>query len=169
MPTPHDSESAPQRKGLAKPAMGIALVALAIGAVAIGVAREGSESSAGQIAAEPVEQPRAVTVYYFHSDTRCRTCLAIESKTERIVRERFANELAAGTLRYEAVNYDAPDDRHFRDDYDLSFGTVVVQGIGGNRPWENLSDVWSLVHEDSEEFEAYLAEHITPMLEGNNG
>jgi hypothetical protein len=167
MSTPDASESAPSREGLAKPLLGIALIAVALGAVAIGVAREGSKSGAADDASPPAERTQVVTVYYFHGETRCETCLAIESATERVVRERFAEELAEGTLRYEAVNYDAPAGRHFRDDYDLAFGSVVVQGIGGDRPWENLADVWSLVHDDPAKLEAYLTRRITSMLAGS--
>ena len=167
MSTPDASESTPPRKGLVKPLLGILLVAVALGAVAIGVARESSKSGVADAASAPSEQPQVVTVYYFHGETRCETCLAIERATERVVNERFAEELAEGTLRYEAVNYDAPSERHFREDYDLAFGTVVVQGVGEDRPWENLADVWSLVHDDPAVIEAYLVGHITPMLAGN--
>lgn len=167
MSTPDASESAPARKGFVKPILGIVLVAAAIGAVAIGVAREGSKAGSAEVANASAEQPRVVTVYYFHGETRCETCLAIEAATERVVHERFADELAAGTLRYEAVNYDASAGRHFRDDYDLAFGSVVVQGVGEARPWENLAEVWSLIHDDPAKFEAYLIEHITPMIAGN--
>lgn len=167
MSTPGASSSSPQRKSLAKAILGIALVGVAIGAVTIGVVRESSESGAGEAAATPVEQPQAVTVYYFHGDTRCETCLAIEAATERVVRERFADALAAGTLRYVPVNYDTPANRHFRDDYDLAFGSVVVQGVGNEPQWENLAEVWSLIHDDGAKLEAYLLEHITPMLASN--
>ena len=167
MSTPDASESAPARIGFVKPLLGIVLIAVALGAVAIGVARESSKSGVADVANAPAEQPRIVTVYYFHGETRCETCLAIETATERVVRGRFAEELAAGTLRYEAVNYDAPAGRHFRDDYDLAFGSVVVQGVGEARPWENLSEVWLLVHDDPAKLEAYLVEHIRPMLAGN--
>jgi|GEM_PF-1684910 len=167
MSTPETSETVPARRGLAKPLIGIVLVAVAIGAVAIGVVRENSKSVTDEVVSAPAEQPQVVTVYYFHGDTRCETCRAIEVATERVVRTWFAEELASGTLRYEAVNYDAPADRHFQDDYELAFGSVVVQGVGEARPWENLADVWSLIHDDRAEFEAYLVEHITPMLAAN--
>lgn len=167
MSTPDRSHDIPKHKSIAKPVVGLALVAVAIAAVAIGLARESSKSEATdptEAAVTTVEQPQMVTVYYFHGDTRCETCLSIEAATERVVRERFADELASGALRYEAVNYDTPANRHFRDDYDLAFGSVVVQGAGDSRPWENLADVWSLIHDDPATFDAYLDEHIAHML-----
>ncbi len=167
MSTVHSSDSTPPRKSLAKPAIGFVLVAVAIGAIAVGFARRHSDPNAGETAVASVVQPQTVTVYYFHGETRCKTCLAIETATERVVREHFAGELDEGTLRYVAVDYDAPEHRHFRDDYDLAFGSVVVQGIGDDRPWENLADVWTLIHDDPAELDAYLVEHITPMLAEN--
>jgi hypothetical protein len=167
MSTPDATESTPARKGFAKPLLGIVLVAVALGAVGIGVVRESSKSGVAEAANAYTEQPQVVTVYYFHGETRCETCLAIESATERVVRGRFAEELAAGALRYEAVNYDTPAGRQFRDDYDLAFGSVVVQGVGETRPWENLAEVWSLVHDDPAKLEAYLVEHINLMLTGS--
>lgn len=167
MSTPDSSDSAPQRKSLGKPILGLLLVAVAAGAVVVGVARERSKTPASEATITRAIDPEVVTVYYFHGELRCETCVAIESLTERVVRARFADQLAAGTLRYEAVNYDDPADRHYWDDYDLSFGSVIVQGVGDAGAWENLAEVWTLVHDDSAAFEAYLVEHITPMLAGN--
>lgn len=143
--------SVSQRKPIAKSLLGVVLVVVALGAVVVGVTREAAGPKPAEIAAAPQaqaqEQARAqvVTVYYFHGDTRCDTCLAIEAATERIVREWFAKDLAAGTLRYEALNYEAPANQHFRDAYSLAFGTVVVQGVGDARPWKNLSKVWEFI------------------------
>ena len=162
---PVESDSTHRR--LAKPALGILLIAIAAAAVVVGIARQGPRPAPAH-AATTEEAPQAVTVYYFHGDERCETCLAIEAATERTIRERFAEALAEGTLRYRAVNYDTPADRHFRDDFDLAFGSVVVQGTGPQARWENLADVWTLIHEEPAAFEAYLLEHITPMLPAGN-
>ncbi len=144
--------------------MGLLLVVLAAGAVIVGIVREGPGDVPNDAPANSPDQPEVLTVYYFHGKTRCETCRAIESAAERVIRERFAEEVEAGTLRYEAVNYDLPVHRHFLQEYDLAFGSVVVQGVGGDRPWENLADVWTLVHDDKAELEAYLAERIASML-----
>jgi hypothetical protein len=160
-----------------KTALGVAIVAIAIAAVAVGLFREADHArEAEQIAATPAatsaietapgakaHQPNAVIVYYFHGDYRCETCLAIESQTVRAVETNFADEIDAGRLRLEIVNFDAPANRHFRADYNLAFGTVLVQGAG--EAWENLDNVWDLVHEDPADFETYLVDQIRPMLD----
>lgn len=165
MSSTEPSSSGP-RKPLAKPLLGVVLVVIALGAVVIGVTREAAPPKPAEVAAAPQAQAEVVTVYYFHGDTRCDTCLAIEAATERIVREWFAKDLAAGTLRYEAVNYEAPANQHFREAYSLAYGTVVVQGVGELRPWKNLSKVWEFIHDDPTKLDAYLVDSIAPMLEG---
>ncbi len=145
-------------------AVGILLVLVAIVAVAVGglrEARRAAEASVPTAAATPAALSGVATVYYFHGETRCETCLTIERQTAELVRGRFASEIASGRLQFQAVNYDTPENRRFRDTYDLSFGSVVV--TDGTR-WENLSDVWKLVHDDRTGFDAYLTEHIMPFV-----
>jgi hypothetical protein len=43
----------------------------------------------------------------------------------------------------------------------------VVIATADDSRWENLSKVWSLVHEDRSRFNAYLGEHISAFLEAD--
>lgn len=140
------------------------VIVVAVGALGVGLVREVGRSQASSSPTERPPEPAVVTVYYFHGDVRCPTCRAIEARTTRTVHDEFADELAVGRLRFEVVNYDTPENLHFRDDFDLSFGSVIVQGAGADRPWENLADVWTLVNSDQLLFESYLVEHIGRML-----
>jgi hypothetical protein len=108
--------------------------------------------------------PPITMVYYFHGDTRCPTCLSIEKQASETVQSKFEAEIAAGRLRFFSVNYDTPEHRHFRDDYGLSFGSVVV--VKGAR-FENLSDVWTFVHDDRPKFDAYVVEHVAQFLKAD--
>ncbi len=148
---------------------GIVLVGIAAGALAFGLVREARQTAPPRGDSEPTpaaeEQPDAVVVYYFHGDARCPTCLSIEANTARVVQSRFEDEIGFGMLRFEIVNFDQPEHRHFREDFGLAFGSVVVQGPGPEAKWENLSDVWKLIHEDPAMFERYIVEHVRSMLE----
>lgn len=68
-------------------------------------------------------------------------------------------------LRFEVVNFEQPEHRHFRDDFGLSFGSVVVHGPGPEVQWENLGEVWKLIHDDPAKFEACIVRHVQSMLE----
>ncbi|MFN7021698.1 MAG: nitrophenyl compound nitroreductase subunit ArsF family protein [Phycisphaerales bacterium] len=167
-----------------KAALGITLAVLAVGAVAFGLMRESQKSRRAEdsrlaiaqtqpttvatsspmatapLPAAPIEAA-VTTVYYFHGDTRCPTCLSIEKQASETVQSQFEAEIAAGRLRFLSVNYDTPEHRHFREDYQLSFGSVVV--ATGTR-FENLSDVWSLVHDERPKFDANVVEHVAAFL-----
>jgi len=155
-------------------ALGVVVVVIAVGALAIGFVREGSrraEQRAAQTAAAAApapapEGPGVVTVYYFHGDFRCKTCLAIEAQTKEVVQRVFADEIAAGVLRLEILNFDDPANAPFRDRYDLSYSTVIVQSAHDADRWEDLADVWTRITEGEPAFAQYLVEHITAMLDG---
>ena len=162
-------ESQRSKPALIRGAAGVVLVLLALSAVAVGLTREATRAGTPKHdAAADVPAQKQVSVYYFHGDERCTTCLAIEAQTADAVREHFAPELNLGRLRFEIVNFDEPGSRHYRDEFDLAFGTVVVQGGDADRSWESLDDVWTLIHDDPGDFEAYLVEHIRAAL-GSGG
>jgi hypothetical protein len=153
--------------GLFKLLLGGALALVAVGAVAFGLIREARNSEAARAtpAATSIQLAAAAampaTVYYFHGDTRCPTCVAIENRTKKLVATLFPEDVAAGRVRFLVVNYDTPENRHFRQDFDLAFASVVVSD---GKKWENLRDVWKLVHEDGSSFDTYVSEHILSYL-----
>jgi len=90
--------------------------------------------------------------YYFHGDRRCDTCRAIESQSEAAIRSGFADELAKGTLRWQTINTDNPENAHFSEEFDLTHSTLVLVEREGNetRRFLTLDRVWELVHEEGE-------------------
>lgn len=147
--------------------LGAVVIVVALGAVVFGIAREMGRSVPATTVASvtPAAAPSTAaipTVYYFHGDRRCATCVSIEEQTAALMRAAFAQDIAAGRLQFRVVNFDAAADRHFRDDYQLSFGSVVVASAD-NTKWENLGEVWPL-EDDREAFERYLIEHIQPYV-----
>ena len=146
--------------------LGIVVVLVALGAVGIGLVRQSAPSPAPATAVgEPAELPQIDTVYYIHGKVRCETCLAIEARTTALVHEAFADRLAEGSLRFEVVNMDLPENATLRARYELVYGTVIVQAAGEGGAWADLADVWTYIHEDGRAFEDYLAGEITRVLE----
>lgn len=149
-----------------KRATGYLLLLVALGSLVAGVMREWrAERDAMPAPDIPGDSP-VVTVFYFHGNKRCKTCRKIEAEARRVVETRFAKELRQGTLAFETVNFDAPENLHYRDDYELSFSTVLVRGVGSEPQWKNMDAVWDYVNSDAAQFESYLAQGITSMLEG---
>lgn len=105
-----------------------------------------------------------VGVYYMHRTFRCPTCLKIEKMAEQVVREQFAEELADGILRWDAVNYQEQDG--VADRYGLSTSSLVVVSYQQGREvsHEVLDKTWAL-YSAPEQFEAYVVEAIRSRLD----
>lgn len=106
-----------------------------------------------------------VVVTYFTTNVRCDSCRMIETLTRSAVEEDFAYELAKGTVRFQTINLDEPQNEHFARDYEMSFKTVVVseEQTGTVLRWEKRDDVWRLLNEP-EAFKAYIASPIQEFL-----
>jgi len=87
-----------------------------------------------------------VIAYYFHTNTRCSTCMKIEAYSKEAIEKGFANELKNGALEMRIVNYENPENRHFMKDYKLvSKSLVLVKMINGKQTeWTNLKVIWQL-------------------------
>lgn len=143
--------------------VGFAVVALVVG-LGRAIRRERREPPPAVEKPSPAEL-RQVTITYFHGDERCRTCRAIESRTRAYVQAHLAEELASGRVRWRTRNFDLPENEALRDHYDLGAGGVVIQGPPPEQRWEELFDLWTLVNEEGDAFDAYLAERLKPYLE----
>jgi hypothetical protein len=58
-------------------------------------------------------RPRLI-VYYFHTTTRCVSCLKIENLTQFTLESDFPSELAEGLIEWRPVNLDTPGNGSFR-------------------------------------------------------
>lgn len=121
--------------------------------------------SAEPQAASPDLVPHKVIAYYFHTNTRCSTCIKIEQYSHEAIEQGFPYELKAGTLELRVVNYEQPENRHFIQDYKLvSKSLVLVNMVDGKQTrWTNLKLVWQLTgHKDA--FLNYVRKEIRGYL-----
>jgi hypothetical protein len=96
--------------------------------------------------AAPQSNQHKVIAYYFHTNTRCSTCIKIEQYSHEAIEQGFADQLKNGTLEMRVVNYEQPENRHFMQDYKLvSKSLVLVNMVNGKQTkWTNLKLVWQL-------------------------
>jgi len=87
-----------------------------------------------------------VIAYYFHTNTRCSTCMKIEAFSHEAIEKGFPEELKSGKLEMRVVNYEQTQNRHFMKDYKLvSKSLVLVNMVNGKQTeWTNLKMVWQL-------------------------
>ena len=153
--------------------LGRPLLAFAVGALGVGIARQQGRTSdsccsavarvSGSESADVANSDLAsqsVKVYYFHGTNRCRTCNRIEELARSAVQEKFATEMSAGNLVFESVNLDETQNEHFVADFQLTMRTVVV--AKGNR-YERLDKVWQLVRDEAA-FRDYVTSKVVEFF-----
>ena len=114
--------------------------------------------------AERTGESRLV-VYYFHGNTRCPTCRAVESQTHEVVRSDFAAELASEAVTWKPVNYEEPSGAGLGKQFDVVSFAVVLAKVQGDEmtQWKRLDRAGALVG-DKPRFAAYVREEIKQML-----
>lgn len=112
------------------------------------------------------QSEHALVVTYFTSDQRCATCLKIEKLTQDAIHSQFPDELKTKEIIFQTINYDRPENKHYIDEYQLAFKTVVVseRKKGVEQRWSKYDKVWELF-DDPEEFSTYLQKGIRQYLE----
>lgn len=124
-----------------------------------------SQSVAASEASAKAASAPSVVVTYFTTDVRCASCVKIEELTRAAVDEQFADEVAAGRVRYRVRNLDRPENKHFARDYDLAFKSVVISQETSDEVlrWEKRDEVWKLL-DQPEQFKAYIAAPVREFL-----
>jgi len=127
--------------------------------------------ASGGIAASPVTAARdpslgdGLVVYYFHSNTRCPTCEAIESQAHETVQEDFAAQLGTGEIVWKTLNYEEPAASELTTTFEIQMPVVVLARMkeGQMQDWNRLDEVWGLVG-DKPAFAEYIRNEIGVML-----
>ena len=106
-----------------------------------------------------------LVVYYFHSNTRCPTCQAIESQAKNTVDTDFALQLTSGEIVWKVLNYDQPANAQMAKQFEIQMPVVVLARMkaGQVEGWKRLDEVWALVG-DKPAFAKYVRDQITQML-----
>jgi hypothetical protein len=119
----------------------------------------------GAQTAPPPSGQHKVIAYYFHTSTRCSTCMKIEQYSHEAIEQGFPNELKGGKLEMRVVNYESPENRHFMQDYKLVSKSLVLVNLvdGKQTKWTNLKLVWQLTgHKDA--FLNYVRKEVRGYL-----
>ncbi|MBU2572921.1 MAG: hypothetical protein KKH28_02445 [Elusimicrobia bacterium] len=118
---------------------------------------------------EPVKsaaEAKTALVYYFHTNTRCSSCKAIEAYTREAVEKNFTSDYKGWKVIFKGVNVDEGANAHFVQDYRLNSKSVVVQKFSGDKAlkWVKLEKVWQLLG-DKKGFMNYVADETHKLLD----
>ena len=80
--------------------------------------------------------------------------------------KNFAAEIKSGQIKFVVLNIEKEPNRHFVQDYQLSFKSVIVSvrdEKGREKEWKNLSKVWIYLR-DKHALTKYIVESIRSHL-----
>jgi hypothetical protein len=138
------------------------LIALLMALAGLGL--PGDSSFAADSAAPKVSSDY-VQAYYFHATRRCATCMKLEQYSRAAIEANFKEQLNNKTLRFAEVNFDEPENRHFLQDYNLIYRSVVLVRFkdGKQVTYKNLERIWELVGSEKD-FSEYVKTEVEAML-----
>ncbi len=150
-------------------------VAVSVGIV-IGKGMRSPASAPADLAANALDRPKEVRAeprviaYYFHGEARCATCKTIEAYTRETIDTHFAEAVKSGKLEVRSIDFDTPQNEHFREDYDLGSSSVVLVDPRASGPgsWKVLQEVWQLTT-DKPAFTRYVKSEIDTFFASREG
>ncbi len=125
------------------------------------------------LASEPANPPEPgaraddteIVVYYFHGKRRCRTCNTIETLGRRTLLVGFEEQLEGGKVRWEPVNYELKENRHFIGRFQLVSSALVIAEYRGEElvRSKTLDQAWLLARQRLR-FQRYVADELRAFL-----
>lgn len=141
-------------------------IAISVVALIVKQASNAPAASPGEDAVAANQGPDdRLIVYYFHGNMRCPTCMTLEEYSKEAVETLFTDELNAGRVEFQVVNYDETWNEHFLTDYDLSFQSLFLVEIkdGKEVGHKNLEKIWDLVGDKTVYFD-YVRDEVKSYL-----
>lgn len=71
---------------------------------------------------------------------RCKTCMAIESQTKKLLNEDFAKELKDGRITFERIDISKSENEKIADKYRIAYSSLLIEkGEGAGEDVLNLT------------------------------
>ena len=152
------------QKFLTRLLLGFALISIGFAAGKHAAKSSGNpQEPQGPSGAGVHDRGSTVAVYYMHATFRCVTCNTIEKMTRELLDSEFAQELKAGMVRMEEVDFQ--ENGVLARHYGVVASCVVVAQVrdGEEVAYQRLDEVWTLM-KDPPAFNRYVGDAIRGYL-----
>lgn len=104
-----------------------------------------------------------VRVYYMHATFRCTTCNRIQELTEKLLKDKYSEQMASGKIEFVEDNFQ--ENEALAERFDIKSNCVVVAKIRNGKivSHQTLNEVWTLYQKPAE-FNAYISRVIQTYL-----
>ncbi len=103
------------------------------------------------------ENKAKVDVYYFHLNTRCATCKAVESEARQDIKELFGNNVS-----FAAYNLDETAGEAKGKELDVNSQTLLV--VKGDKKINLTNEGFMYARTDPDKFKKIIEEKVKPLL-----
>jgi hypothetical protein len=133
----------------------LVFVAASVAALVVGETRRGKQAAA----------TTQFVVYYFYPTKRCVSCRKIEAMAREVILNDFRDAVKDKRLSWQTLNYEAPGNEHFVDDFKIAASTVVIAEQRGGKAarYKNLEQVWDYL-DDEAAFTKFVREAVGGFL-----
>jgi hypothetical protein len=108
--------------------------------VSLFAACTGQAQSNKKVAA-PASHVKQLEVVYFHSEHRCKTCMAIEKQTRAVLDKHFAKEVKSGGIVLKTYNVDEKANLKVCQKFDAFGSSLFLNKVAaGKEEQKNLTD-----------------------------
>lgn len=113
--------------------------------------------SAQPVSPQQKENKAKVNVYYFHFNTRCETCRAVESEAQQDLKELFGDDVSFG-----AYNLDKPEGDAKGKELGVNSQTLLV--VKGDAKINLTNEGFMYARTNPDKFKKVIEEKIKPLL-----
>lgn len=103
------------------------------------------------------ETKTKVDIYYFHFNTRCATCQAVESETQKNVKELFGKDVS-----FAAYNLDEPAGE--AKGKELGVTSQILLVVKGDKKINLTNEGFMYARTNPEKYKKIIEEKIKPLL-----
>ena len=103
------------------------------------------------------EKNAKIEMYYFHFNTRCETCRAVESEAQQDVKELFGKD-----VNFAAYNLD--NSAGEKKGKELGVNSQILLVVKGNKRIDLTNEGFLYARTDPEKFKKIIEEKIKPLL-----
>lgn len=105
-----------------------------------------------------------IEVVHFHATQQCWSCITLGEYTKKTIEERFAEKQKNGTIVFEEINGDLPENREMVIKYQASGSSLFINAItGGKDNIEEEITAWQFVS-NKNKFMDYLENKLKGLL-----
>lgn len=115
-----------------------------------------------------VQNGDQVVVYYLHRKFACRSCKGIEETVMESLERYFPDDFTKGRLAMCIVNLDEPGNRHYLDDFDIAFNSIIVvdRKKGEIARFKNIDKLWDIYPDQKATIEL-IRDEVAGFLAGS--